>query len=367
MIRNIFKLDWILITAVVLLLILSLSILYPISYGGGASGQDRSNFFRQLIFVAIGLLIFFALSFFDYRIIKGYSAPLFIIGILLLATVLILGKTIRGTVGWIGFSNFHLQPVEPFKVILAITLAKYLSVNSRTIKEFRHIFVTLVPVGLTFFLILRQPDLGSALVIVSIWVGLLVVSGTRKRYILILLIAGLIVSSIAWGFLLKDYQKDRLRSVINPTADPLGAGYNALQSTVAVGSGGFWGKGLGHGSQSQLNFLPEKHTDFIFAVTAEEMGLGGALFVLFLLSLIIIRLFGIAQKSPGNFGKLLVSGIAIMIFVQSVVNIGMNMGVVPITGIPLPLLSYGGSALISTLAALGIAESVHRRSRSSFG
>lgn len=367
MIRIFFKLDWILITAIVLLLILSLSVLYPISYGGETASKDRSNFFRQLIFVAIGIAIFFILSFFDYRIIKGYSASLFIIGILLLAAVLILGKTIRGTVGWIGFSGFHLQPVELFKVILAIMLAKYLSVNSRTIKEFRHILITLIPVGLSTFLILKQPDLGSALVVVSIWLGILIISGIKKRYLLILLVAGLIVSAIAWGFLLKDYQKDRINSLFNPSADPLGTGYNAIQSTVAVGSGGIWGKGLGHGSQSQLNFLPEKHTDFIFAVTAEEMGLGGALFVLFLLSLIIIRLFGIAQKSQGNFGKLLVSGIAIMIFVQSVVNIGMNMGVVPITGIPLPLLSYGGSALITTLAALGIAESVHRRSKTSFG
>ncbi|MDP1845598.1 MAG: rod shape-determining protein RodA [Candidatus Moranbacteria bacterium] len=367
MIRIFFKLDWILITAIILLLILSLSVLYPISYGGETASKDRSNFFRQLIFAAIGIVVFFTLSFFDYRIIKGYSASLFVLGILLLAAVLILGKTIRGTVGWIGFPGFHLQPVELFKVILAIMLAKYLSVNSRTIKEFRHILITLIPVGLSTFLILKQPDLGSALVVVSIWLGLLIISGIKKRYLLILLVAGLAVSMIAWGFLLKDYQRDRINSLFNPSADPLGAGYNAIQSTVAVGSGGIWGKGLGHGSQSQLNFLPEKHTDFIFAVTAEEMGLGGVLFVLFLLSLIIIRLFGIAQKSQGNFGKLLVSGIAIMIFVQSVVNIGMNIGVVPITGIPLPLLSYGGSALITTLAALGIAQSVHRRSKTSFG
>ncbi|MFA5925701.1 MAG: rod shape-determining protein RodA [Parcubacteria group bacterium] len=366
MIRSFLKLDWILITAVVLLLILSLSVLYTISYGGESVAKDQSHFFRQLIFMGIGLAVFFVLSFFDYRIVKGYSAPLFVAGALLLVAVLIIGKTIRGTVGWIGFSAFHIQPVEPFKIILVIALAKYLSINSRTIKDFRHVIITFVPVSLAVFLVLSQPDLGSALVVISIWLGMLLVSGIKKRHLAVLLIAGAAISVIAWGFFLKDYQRDRINSLFNPAADPLGAGYNVIQSTVAVGSGGIWGKGLGHGSQSQLNFLPEKHTDFIFAVTAEELGLFGAFFVLVLLSIVILRLFRIMQKSRGNFGKLMVAGIAVMIFVQSAVNIGMNIGIAPITGIPLPLLSYGGSSLISTLAALGIAESVSRRSKSSF-
>jgi rod shape determining protein RodA len=367
MIRNFLKLDWILITAVVLLLVLSLSVLYPISYGGESASSDSSHFFKQLLFIGIGIAIFFALSFFDYRVIRRHSALFFVVGILLLLAVLIFGKTIRGTVGWIGLSIFHIQPVEPFKIIMVIALAKYLSVNSRTIKDFKHIIFTLVPVGLAVFLVMSQPDLGSTLVIISIWIGLLLISGIKKRHLAILLIVCAALSVVSWNYFLKDYQKDRISSLFDPAADPLGAGYNVIQSTVAVGSGGMWGKGLGHGSQSQLNFLPEKHTDFIFAVIAEELGLFGAIFVLALLSIVILRLFRITQNSPGNFGKLLVGGIAIMIFVQSAINIGMNIGIAPITGIPLPLLSYGGSSLISTLAALGIAESVSRRSKRSFG
>jgi rod shape determining protein RodA len=358
--RNIFKIDWVLFTSVVLLLGLSLAILFPISYSGENASPDKDHFFRQIIFVGIALVIFWILSFFDYRSLKNYSALLFFLGIFLLLLVLIFGKVIRGTSGWIGFGGFHLQPVEPFKVIIAVALAKYFSVNSRTIKEPRHIFISFVPVLLSIVLILRQPDLGSALVVFAVWFGMLVIAGVKKKYLFILIIICTLVAALSWSYFLKDYQKERVMTLFNPQSDPMGSGYNVIQSTVAVGSGGIWGKGLGHGSQSQLNFLPEKHTDFIFAVVSEELGLGGATFVLALFSVIIFRLIKSAQNSRDNFGKLMASAVAIIVFVQIVINLGMNIGILPVAGIPLPLMSYGGSSLLSMLAALGIAENIYR-------
>jgi rod shape determining protein RodA len=253
--------------------------------------------------------------------------------------------------------------VEIFKLIIAVVLAKYFSLNVKTIREPRHIFISLVPVALSIGLILIQPDMGSALIVVGTWVGVLLLSGVRKSYFAALVIVGMLFGIFSWHFVFKDYQKERIMVLVSPTSDPQGAGYNVLQSTVAVGSGGIWGKGLGHGSQSQLNFLPEKHTDFIFAVIAEELGFTGVAFVLTLLFVILMRLFSIARESRDNFGKLLVGAVAIVLFIQIIVNIGMNIGVVPVAGIPLPLLSYGGSSLVATCAMLGIAESVWRGSR----
>ncbi|MFA5871690.1 MAG: rod shape-determining protein RodA [Parcubacteria group bacterium] len=367
MVRSILKLDWVIIIATLFLIGLSLAILFPISYSGEKVQLSDSHFMRQLIFAVIGIVVFLFFSFSDYRFLKGYSTVLFLVGLIFLLAVLIFGKTIRGTSGWFGVGIFHLQPVEPFKLIVAVILAKYFSLNIRSIESGKHIFISAVPIFISVFLILWQPDLGSAIVVVCLWLGVLFVSGVNKKYLAVILIIGLLVGLLGWAYFLKDYQKARINALFNPTSDPQGSGYNVIQSTVAVGSGGMWGKGLGHGSQSQLNFLPEKHTDFIFAVVSEELGLFGAILVLSLTAVIITRLLYIAKYSLDNFGKLLVSAIAIFIFVQAFINIGMNLGIVPVTGIPLPLLSYGGSSIITILASLGIAESVYRKGRFDYG
>ena len=346
-----------------LLLGLSLAILYPISYSGGELNKERGHFFRQLIFVIIGLAVFFVFAFYDYRNWSGVSTYLFLAGLLGLFLVLIFGKTIRGTSGWLSLGLFNLQPVEPFKLIVVVALARYFSLNAKGIGSWKHIFTSFIPVLISLILVLKQPDLGSAVVILGIWLGILLIGGAKKSHLFVLLVSVAILFLAGWSFFLKDYQKERIEILLHPSSDPLGAGYNVIQSTVAVGSGGFWGKGLGHGSQSQLNFLPEKHTDFIFAVLSEELGLGGALFVLALMAILMLRLFFIAQSSRDNFGRFLVSGFIMVIFIQSVINIGMNIGLVPVAGIPLPLVSYGGSSLITILAALGISESVFRKSR----
>jgi rod shape determining protein RodA len=363
MIRFFHRFDWILFVSVVLLLGLGLAALYPISQAGAQKPGDESHFWKQVFFCAVGLAAFFAFSVFDYRNLKNYSTALFLGGLVLLLMVLVFGKVIRGTTGWIGIGGFHLQPVEPFKVIAAIALAKYFSLHARSLNDWKHIFISFVPVVFSILLILKQPDLGSALVIVFLWVAVLLMSGVNKKHLLILLAVAVIISLAAWLFFLKDYQKERITTLFNPNADPLGAGYNVIQSTVAVGSGGFWGKGLGHGSQSQLNFLPEKHTDFIFAVISEELGFGGAIFVFLLAGTVIVRSIRIAKNSRDGFGKILAGGIASVFFVQSLINIGMNIGVMPVTGITLPFLSYGGSSLITMLAGMGILESIHKTSR----
>jgi rod shape determining protein RodA len=368
MVKNILKIDWILFAAALLLSGLSLAVLYPISHSGsGFVGNDTSHFFRQAIFAALGIFLFLVFAFTDYRIFRSTSSVLFLIGIFLLLAVLVFGKIVNGTSGWISFGVVNFQPVEIFKLIIAIVLAKYFALNVKTIREPRHIFISLVPVALSAALIMIQPDLGSALVVIGTWTGVLLLSGVKKSYLAALMIVGLLLGIFSWNFLLKDYQKQRVAVLMSPTSDPQGAGYNVLQSTVAVGSGGMWGRGLGHGSQSQLNFLPEKHTDFIFAVIAEELGFTGVAFVLILLLVILMRLFAIARDSRDNFGKLLVGAVAIVFFIQIIENIGMNIGIAPVAGIPLPLLSYGGSSLVATFLMLGIAESVWRGSRQRYG
>lgn len=348
------KFDWIVVIAMFFLITLSLIVLFPISLNENSEHIFASHFFKQAVFAAVGVALYLFFLFFDYQFLKKYSTLIFLSGLILLSFVLFAGKTVRGTEGWIRLGNFNLQVVEPFKLAIVIILAKYFSLNSRTISNSTHVLITAVLIGGSVWLVLKQPDLGSALVIIAIWLGMLLVSGVKKRYLALIVFFGVLTIVFSWFFLFKNYQKDRITSMLNPMKDPRGSAYNLIQSTVAVGSGGIKGKGLGHGSQSQLNFLPEKHTDFIFAVVAEELGFIGSLFLISILSILVFRLIKIAQNARDNFGKLFVSGIAVIILVQSFINIGMNVGLVPITGIPLPFLSYGGSALITLMIAMGM-------------
>jgi rod shape determining protein RodA len=303
------------------------------------------------------LLIF---SFLDYRLLNSYSTKLYFIIIAVLAALIFLGTTIRGTTGWIGFGPFNIQPVEIAKLVIIIFLASFLSKKktyfSAVVRAIVSIILTLIPV----MLILKQPDFGSAAIIIAIWIGMLFASGVNKKVIMGIVLVGIIATTSGW-FMLKDYQKDRLVNFVSPDNDPKGTGYNVIQSIIAVGSGGIWGKGLGHGSQSQLNFLPEKHTDFIFAVFSEELGFFGSGVVLGLFGLLIYRVKETARLARDNFGYLLAIGVIVMIFSQVLVNVGMNIGVAPVAGVPLPFLSYGGSSMVSVLASIGVIQSVYIR------
>ncbi len=354
-----FDFDWIAIAAVVFLLATGLIAIFSLSLE--AEREGFNNFQKQLVFLIFAIILFIVFSAVDYRIWKSYSGLLYLLGVLLLFGVLFWGVRIRGTAGWFNLGVFNLQPAELMKLFLIISLAKYFSQIGAARLGLRHVFVSFIYVIIPVVLAASQPDMGSALVMLVIWFGVLFLAGLKKKYLFALGGIALVILMLGWNVVLKDYQQERIESFMNPGADPLGSGYNVIQSMVAVGSGGVSGKGLGHGSQSQLNFLPEKHTDFIYATLAEESGLVGASLVLGLLWLLLYRMKKASDASRDSFGRLLVGGVMIMIFFQSFINIGMNLGIMPIAGLSLPFLSYGGSFLIVTLIAVGLTQSVWKR------
>lgn len=354
------KLDWVLLVAVILLLGIGLLALYSISSAVG--GEGFSVFSKQAIYIALGIFAMFFFVFSDYQYLNSYSTAIYFATLFLLILVLLWGSVIRGTSGWIGVGPFHIQPVEIAKLSLIVFLASFISQKKSKLASMTKIVASFVLAGIMIFLVIKQPDFGSAMVLSGIWIGMLFLSGINRKHLIFLIIIGILISASGW-FLLADYQKSRIINVIKPEIDPKGSGYNVIQSMISVGSGGMTGKGFGHGSQSQLNFLPEKHTDFIFAVIAEELGLLGSFLILFLYLVLFYRIRKIAALAQDNFGYLLASGVLIMFFLQIFVNIGMNIGIVPVTGIPLPLLSYGGSSLVATMISLGIVLNIHLRER----
>jgi len=347
--RKFLQQDWLIIGIVFLLLCFGLSAIYSTS---------PNNFYRQAIFAFIGLILLFFISRLNYHNLKNYTLLLYCLTIILLILVLIFGHKIRGASSWFNFSQFGFQPVELTKLVMIIVLARYFAKHSYDIRKWRTIIISAVYLALPVGFILAQPDLGSALVIITIWLGISLMAGIKISHLAIIFLILIIIASASWFFLLKDYQKSRFLVFLNPALDPLGRGYNVIQSIIAVGSGRFLGKGLGYGSQSQLNFLPEQHTDFIFAAIAEELGFVGVFFIIALFGLFFFRCFRILFKTDDNFGRFLILGLIIYLFTHIFINIGMNIGLLPITGIPLPLLSYGGSNLLVTLIAIGILQSI---------
>jgi len=354
-------LDWYLNFIVIFLLTFSLITIYSLSLNDHASGLN--NFHKQAIFLGISLVFYLFFAFYDYRLWKKYGGFLYFSGTILLLGVLWFGKNIRGTSGWFDLGFFNLQPAEIFKIFIILALAKYFSKSSSEKITLKSVAISFIYIIIPFFFILKQPDLGSAAVILVIWVGMLFVSNLDKKFFIAILSILLVFSFAGWKFALKDYQKTRIENFLNPQNDPLGAGYNVIQSTVAVGSGGFKGKGMGQGSQSQLNFLPEKHNDFIFAAIAEENGFIGASMIIMAFIFLFFRLYVIALNSKDLFGQLIISGLMIMFFFHILINIGMNLGMMPVAGLSLPFLSYGGSFLVVSMSGLGLAQSVWKRRR----
>ena len=355
--KKYWKLDWVITVSVILLLSISLLMLYSMAPDKSAS---MVNFKKQLFSAALGVFLMVVVSFYDYRMLVRYSSKFYFAIVVLLSAVIFFGTTVRGHTGWLGIGSYRFQPVEIAKIILIIFLAGFFSQKKNQLGIVVRIIASTVLIFIPLFLILRQPDFGSSIIIIGIWGIMLSVSGVNKKNLAALAILGVITCGTTW-FFLKSYQKDRIMNFIEPDRDPQGSGYNAIQAMVAVGSGSVFGKGLGHGSQSQLNFLPEKHTDFIFAVISEELGFLGASFLLVVLTVLLYRIKETAKKARDNFGYLLAVGVLAMIFLQTFVNIGMNIGIVPITGVPLPLVSYGGSSLVVVLVSLGIVQGVYAR------
>lgn len=353
------KFDWILILSASLLVAIGLLSIYSTSLRKG----DFTGFQKQLAFFGLGITLMFLVSFFDWRVLKNNSyLILFLYSLCLLALLglFFFAPIIRGVKGWYKIGPLSIDPIEPTKIILIILLAKYFSMRHVEMYRIRHILLSGFYVFLPSALIFFQPDLGSVLVLTMLWVGILLISGIKMRHFLILCLCALLVLVLSWLFLLKDYQKDRITSFITPQIEPLGMGWSQNQAKIAIGSGGFFGKGLGQGSQTQYGFLPEPQTDFIFAAIAEELGLVGIGAVFFLLSMLVWRIVKIAVLNSANFPRLFALGIAILLITQVFIHAGMNLGLLPIIGIPFPLVSYGGSNLVSLFIGLGILQSIKR-------
>lgn len=353
--------DWILFGSVLFLVTIGILLQYGLSLG--QEGATLSFFWRQLVFAVVGVTLAILVSFFDYRGLRTWTPWLYLGALGLLVVVLIIGATLRGVKGWIPFFGFQFQVVELVKLLMVMVLAKYWIGKVYEVGRLKHIIASGILTGIPFALILLQPDLGSGLIIFGLWLGLVLLTGIRWRYFLIMALSGVVIVAVAWLFLFKDYQKQRIMTFIYPSRDPLGAGYQVRQSMIAVGSGKFVGRGLGLGTQSQLHFLPETRTDFAFAVIAEELGFIGSSVLLGLYVIFFWRLYLLARHGGDDFSIFLVVGFFIIFFLQALVNIGMNLGIAPIVGLPLPFVSYGGSSLLASLVALGILESIAVRQR----
>jgi len=277
--------------------------------------------------------------------------------------MLILSHAIKGARSWLSFGAFSLQPSDPVKILVVLILAKYFSRRHIEIARVKHILISGFYAFVPFVLVLLQPDFGSAVIIFLIWLGMVMVSGISKKHLILVALLGAVSVGLLWSFAFKDYQKDRILTFLHPLTDIRGAGYNAYQSMIAVGSGEVLGKGVGYGTQSRLRFLPEYQTDFIFAAFAEEWGFVGVLIMFVLFGIILWRILAAALLGVSNFEILFGMGVAIMFMSHIIVNVGMNIGLLPVTGTPLPFLSYGGSHLITEFAALGMLMGMRRYNR----
>jgi len=351
------KLDWILITTTFLLVGIGFLSIYSSSLGKG----DFLNFKKQIIFFGIGFFLMLGLSFFDWRQFREDSYLILILYFLCLVALFGLfffAPEIRGIKAWYKVGPISIDPIEFTKIVLIILLAKYFSIRHIEMYRIRHILLSGLYVFLPSALIFRQPDLGSVLILVTLWIAILIISGIKIRHFLILVFIFLLAFIFSWLFLLKDYQKERIISFIQPQFEPLGVGWSQQQAKIAIGSGGIFGQGISQGSQTQYGFLPEPQTDFIFAAIAEETGLLGVSVLLFLFLILIWRIIKIAISVQTNFPRLFSTGLAILLISQIFIHIGMNLGILPIIGISLPLISYGGSNLIVTFLALGILQNI---------
>ncbi|HMR55438.1 MAG TPA: FtsW/RodA/SpoVE family cell cycle protein [Candidatus Doudnabacteria bacterium] len=342
-----------------LLLTSGLAIQYAISL----SEADLTVFYRQSVYAVGAVVVFVLVANYNYQRFSKINRVLYPILIIALLYLQIFGDPIRGSASWIDFGFFQLQPAELAKIIIGVGLARWLYVNRGQINSWRNLALTFIYAGLPAGLVFFEPDLGSATILMSIWFGLILISPVRKIYIVILLAIAITVAGIGWQFVLRDYQKQRVEVFINPDLDPQGGGYNVRQAMIAVGSGQWFGRGLGQGVQSGLQFLPEKHTDFVFAAASEEIGLVGSLSILSLYVILLSRLLFIMRNARDDLGMYITGGVLFMIASQATINIGMNVGLLPVTGIPLPLLTAGGSSMLVTAIALGVVQNVAKQSK----
>ncbi|MBR3624570.1 MAG: rod shape-determining protein RodA [Selenomonadaceae bacterium] len=315
---------------------------------------------RQGVFVILDIMLVIFFLNFDYKSLSAYGKKLYIFNLVMLLAVMFFGHSALGAQRWISIGPVNLQPSEFSKLIMIISLASMLEERVGELNTLSELLPVALYIGVPFILVLKQPDLGTSLVFIAIFFGMVFVSGIRLRILFGIFAAGLLMMPVMWHFL-KDYQKLRLMVFLDPNVDPLGSGYHIIQSKIAIGSGMLMGKGLFEGTQSQLNFLPENHTDFIFAVVGEELGFIGAAVLLTLYLIVLWRGIVIARDASDIFGRLLAIGVTSMFAFHILVNVGMTTGIMPVTGIPLPFMSYGVSSLTTNLLAIALLLNIRLR------
>ncbi|MFO7982274.1 MAG: rod shape-determining protein RodA [Desulfuromonadales bacterium] len=356
--RLITSFDWVLLLTVCLLSVAGIFNLYS-----ATSNLELATpvYLKQIYWFGLGLALALFVCLFDYRHLEHLAPAVYALAIFLLVFVLFFGKTTMGATRWIDLGFFNLQPSEVMKIVLIIILARYFSEHGHfrghTLTEMVIPFAIL---GLPVALVVVEPDLGTSIMLVFIAGTMILFAGLKRSTVTFLSVFSLAGASIGW-FFLRDYQKDRIRTFLDPERDPLGTGYHIIQSKIAVGSGGFFGQGFMEGTQSQLSFLPERHTDFAFSVFAEEWGFSGSLFLLLLYLFLIIWGIYIARRSSDRFGTYLAVGVVAMLFWHIVVNLGMVIGLLPVVGVPLPLFSYGGTSMVTTMLGVGLLLNISMR------
>lgn len=326
------------------------------------SGVTISTPVHQALYACMGLALMLFLTNFDYRLLRPLAYPLFAGSLMLLAVVLVLGHSAYGAQRWINLGILPLQPSEPAKLLLVLALAKFFADREHTIDRVSTVALSLLFVLIPVALVLAQPDLGTSTVFIAIWIGMALMAGLRMQHLAVLGGACLAAMPVAWIFMGHvqrfKYMQTRLTIFLNPQKDPLGQGYNVIHSQITVGSGGFLGQRFSPGTQSQLGLLRVEDKDFIFSVIAEQIGFVGVLLLFAVFVMLLMRIARVSFMSGDSYGRLLASGILAMLMFQTFVNIGMNLGLMPVVGVPLPLISYGGSSIITTLASFGILQSI---------
>lgn len=313
---------------------------------------------KQFIAFALGAAGLWFVAASNYHTLRNYARALYVVGLLSLVAVLLFGRTLNGSTGWFVLAGFAFQPVEFMKVALGIKLAHYFSERARRRFSWRDLGATGVATALPIALLMLQPDLGGAAILVGVWAVTVLIAGLRPGQFVAIAGAAVLVGFLGWTFAFAPYQKERVMTFLNPALDPLKTGYNVTQAKIAIGAGGLWGRGLGEGSQSQLRFLPESQTDFVFAVIAEELGFIGVLVVVAALAALLLRILWIARITRDTFGAYVCISAFAIFFVEATVHIGANLSLIPATGVALPFVSYGGSSLLLSLILLGLVESV---------
>jgi rod shape determining protein RodA len=354
--RLVYNVDWVLLVTTLVLSLVGVTMVYSATH----AGRQPELYLKQLALVGVGLVGLALAATLDYRRLADRAVLLYVVSLLALGYVLRFAPVIAGTRRWILLSGFQLQPSELVKLAAAIFVAKVFSEFRQESLGLREVAVPGAAVGLLAFLIAREPDLGSAACLVPLFLAVAFLAGLRMRAVLGLAAVLLLAAAVTWPFL-KDYQKTRIYTFLDPSLDPRGAGYQKIQSQIAVGSGGFRGRGFLEGSQAQLGYLPARHTDFVFSVLAEETGFIGVFVALLLYLLVLWRMLETARLARDRLGAFLVAGVTAAFAFQVVYNVSMVAGLVPVKGLPLPLMSYGGSSIVASLMGIGLVLSVRMR------